>query len=414
MGRRWVLIIAGLAFFNLNAFAQIGVVVELPPTANVDAIAQHAGGAVVAAIPEANQFLLSVPAAPNNMSSVSDVRWMELNRAATVPSAPRPKYLRQSNRAPADWYKGQPSFTLINVQQALTYSSGSGVIIADINGRVDESHPALIGHLMAGYDFVRERPNGVTALDDSSASYLDDSSASYLDAVTAAYINDSSASYLDDSSASYLDGQNPAYSHGTLTAGIIAAVAPSAIIMPLRAFDDSGSSDTFTVARAIRYAVNHGAQVINMSFGTPNDTSVLQSAVAYALSQNVIVTASAGNDNTSIPQYPAGYSGVLTTAATNLQDVKASFSNYGTPVFVDAPGVNIISAFPGNLYGVVSGTSFSAPITAAAAALLLAEGANSADASIGAGAVNIDPKNPPYAGQLGHGRINVLKTVNPN
>jgi len=413
MVRRWMMLIAGLVIFSLNAFAQIGVVVQLPPTANIDAVAEHAGGAVVAVIPNANQFLLSVPAAPNHMPD-SDIRWMELNRAATVPSTPRPKYLRASNRAAADWYKGQPSLTLINIQQALTYSTGSGVIIADINGRVDQSHPALIGHLMAGYDFVRERPNGVTALNDSSASYLDDSSASYLDAATAAYLNDSSASYLDDSSASYLDGQNPAYSHGTLTAGIIAAVAPNAIIMPLRAFDDSGSSDTFTVARAIRYAVDHGAQVINMSFGTPDDTAVLRSAVAYALSRNVIVTASAGNDNTSIPQYPAGYSGVLTTASTNLQDLKAPFSNYGTPVFVDAPGVNIISAFPGNLYGIVNGTSFSAPITAAAAALVVAEGVTSAETRVGGGAVNIDPKNPPYAGQLGYGRINVLKAVNPN
>src|SRR5262245_17994846 len=272
MGRRWTFLLAGFAFFNLQAFAQIGMVVQLPPTANIDAIAEHAGGAIVDVIPEANQFLLSVPAVPNHLPD-NEIRWMELNRAALVPSAPHAKYLNPSNRGP-DWYKTQPSFKLINVQQALTYSTGSGVIVADINGRVDDSHPALIGHLMVGYDFVKGRPNNVSALDDSSASYLDDSSASYLDSATIAYLNDSSASYLDDSSASYLDGQNPAFSHGTLTAGIIAAIAPGAIIMPLRAFDENGSSNTFMIARAIRYAVDHGAQIINMSFGTSNDNAV--------------------------------------------------------------------------------------------------------------------------------------------
>src|SRR5262249_23331887 len=154
-----------------------------------------------------------------------------------------------------------------------------GVVVADINSQVDYSHPALVGHLTSGYDFVSDRPQNVTALDDSSASYLDDSSASYLDSVTITYLNDSSASYLDDSSASYLDSQNPAYSHGTLCAGIIAAIAPDAMIMPLRAFDDNGSSNTFMIAKAIRYAVNHGAQVINMSFGTLDDTRVLRSAI---------------------------------------------------------------------------------------------------------------------------------------
>src|SRR5262249_37350888 len=181
----------------------------------------------------------------------------------------------------------------------------------------------LAGHLTSGYDFVVGRPNGVAALNDSSASYLDDSSASYLDSTTAAYLNDSSASYLDDSSASYLDAQNPAYSHGTLTAAILATIAPNAIIMPLRAFDDNGSSNTFMVARAIRYAVRNGAQIINMSFGTLEDTAVLRTAVEFALANNVILTASAGNRNTSVAQYPAAYPGVLTTAATSLQDVKA-------------------------------------------------------------------------------------------
>jgi subtilisin family serine protease len=285
--------------------------------------------------------------------------------------------------------------------------------VADINSQLDYSHPALLGHLTSGYDFVTSKPGGATALNQSSASYLDQSSASYLDQSSASYLDQSSASYLDQSSASYLDGLNPAYSHGTLCAGIIAVVAPDAMVMPLRTFDDNGSADLFMIAKAIRYGVKQGAHVINMSFGTAIDSKAISSAVVYAQQRNVVLTASAGNNNTSTPQYPAAYSGVITTAATDLRDVKAPFSNYGKPVFVDAPGMNIISAFPGNLYGLVNGTSFSSPIVAGTAALLSSQNRAGVASRLAAGAINIDGTNPDYAGQLGYGRIDILKSVEP-
>ena len=400
-----------LALFNVQAFAQNGMVIQYPPNANVAAIAEHAGGAVVDCMPEANQCLLSVPATAH--LSDSEVNWKEWNQGTALPSSPHSGFLHVASTEAADWYKTQPPLVLINLGNAMTFSTGRGVVVADINSQVDYSHPALIGHLTSGNDFVVGRPSGVAALNDSSASYLDDSSASYLDLVSITYLNDSSASYLDDSSASYLDGRNPAYSHGTLTAGIIAAVAPDAMIMPLRAFDDNGSSNSFMIAKAIRYAVNHGAQVINMSFGSLTDCAVLRTAVRYALDRNVTLTASAGNNNSATPQYPAAYSGVITVAATNLLDVKASFSNYGTGIEVDAPGVNIISAVPGNLYGIVNGTSFSAPIIAGTAALLRAEGVTGVAARIAGGTINIDAKNLSFIGQLGSGRIDILKSVNP-
>src|SRR5438034_9168631 len=95
-----------------------------------------------------------------------------------------------------------------------------------------------------------------------------------------------------------------------------------------------------------------------MSFGATSSSKALQSAIQYAQQRGVILVASAGNDNTSSPQYPAAYSGVIKAAATDLLDHKAAFSNYGSYIIVDAPGVNIISTYPGGPYSIVYGTSF--------------------------------------------------------
>src|SRR6185369_2853863 len=184
----------------------------------------------------------------------------------------------------------QPSFQLMRAGQARTYSTGRGVIVADINSRVDYSHPALRGHLIAGYDFVTSRPGGSATLNQSSASFLDQSSASFLDQSSASFLDQSSASFLDRSSASFLDDDlktKPAMSHGTLTVGVIAAMAPDAMIMPVRAFDDDGEADLFILAKAIRYAADHGAQVINMSFGTLDKSKAIQNSVDYAKSKGV-------------------------------------------------------------------------------------------------------------------------------
>jgi len=157
--------------------------------------------------------------------------------------------------------------------------------------------------------------------------------------------------------------------------------------------------------------VSHGAQVINMSFGISGQAQTLKNAINQATAAGVILVASAGNENSNAPQYPAAYPGVISVAATSLTDTKTSFSNYGPSVFVSAPGVNIISAYPGGYYGLFSGTSFSAPMVAAEAALLRSLRTSGWTSSISAGVVNIDAVNPNYAGQLGAGRIDLFKAL---
>ena len=143
------------------------------------------------------------------------------------------------------------------------------------------------------------------------------------------------------------------------------------MIMPLHAFDDDGKSDLFTLAKAMCYAVDHGAQIINLNFDIDYRSLAVESAVQFAQNRNVLLVAPAGNIHTSQPQYPAALNGVISVAATDLSDIRASFSNYGSYVFAAAPGVGIISAYPGNYYGIASGTSLSAAAVAGTAALAI-------------------------------------------
>jgi len=415
-GRRILLVLVLL--FGLTAqagAASYPVIVQISPLSSITSIAAALGGSVVDTIPGANTYLLNVPLVPSaTVASLLGIQWMELNQGVTLPGFVQLGVLPLPRNAPADWYKSQPSMLLIRSGSALPYSTGRAVVVADINSRVDVGHRALIGHLTTGYDFVANKPTGTAALNQSSASFMDQSSASFMDQSSASFMDQSSASFVDQSSASFMDGVNPAYSHGTLCAGIIAVVAPDSMIMPLRVFDDQGSADLFNIAKAIRYAVQQGAQIINMSFGTLQNSQAIKSAINFALSNNIVLVASAGNSNTSAPQYPAAYSGVITAAATDLFDKKASFSNYGKSVYVDAPGVNIFSSYPGDYYSVVSGTSFSAPAIAGTAALIRSLRTSGVSNNIAAGAINIDSNNPNYGKQLGYGRIDVLRAVKPN
>jgi subtilisin family serine protease len=415
-GRRFLLVLILLFGLTIQAgAASTPLILQLGPLGSITSVVSALGGTLIDSIPGANTYLVNLPLVPTGtVASLLGIQWMEVNKGVALPSVPRPLVLSVPPNMPPDWYKYQPAMFLTRSRDALAYSTGRGVVIADLNSKVDVRHPALIGHLTSGYDFVASKPAAATALNQSSSSFVDQSSSSFMDQSSSSFMDQSSSSFVDQSSSSFMDGGNPAYSHGTLCAGIIAAVAPDGMIMPLRVFDDRGSADLFYIAKAIRYAVQNGAQVINMSLGTLEDSKAIKSAVDFAVKNNVALVASAGNNNTSAPQYPAAYPGVITTAATDLLDRKASFSNFGQSVYVDAPGVNIFSSYPGGYYSVASGTSFSAPIIAGTAALVRSLRATGVSNSIAGGALNIDSRNPNYVRQLGYGRIDVLRAVKPN
>ena len=428
--RKTFLILLILMMSRLTALAGSDyIVVEVRSSMRAAAVASAAGATVVDSIPGTPYYLVKIPSASalrGNPAVIST----ELNDAVSLRPAGGLGILKMGGAPAPQWYTGQPAMKLIRADKAQAMATGRGIVIADLNSRIDYGHPALRGHLTGGFDFVAERAargailnqssasfldqSSAAFLDQSSAAFLDQSSAAFLDQSTAAFLDQSTASFLDQSSASFLDAMNPAHGHGTFVAGLIAVVAPDAMIMPLRVFDDAGYADGFVIARAIHYAVQNGADVINMSFGMVSDMKVVKQAVAFAVQRGVTVVASAGNASTDVPQYPAAFNDVIGVAATDLTDRKADFSNYGRAVYVDAPGVSMISAYPGGYYAVASGTSFSAPLVAGEAALLKSAARfrnSSPEKAIARGAINIDSRNPDYARQLGFGRIDMVRAL---
>jgi len=168
--------------------------------------------------------------------------------------------------------------------------------------------------------------------------------------------------------------------HGTHVAGIIAATVNNGEgvaglswrgrIMPVKVLDSSGSGTTYSVAEGIIWATDHGADVINMSLGNYASAQFLHDAIRYAYDRGVVLVAASGNDNTDQPGYPAAYPEVFAVAATDAEDNKAPYSNYGDYIDAAAPGDAIASTYPGNQYAALSGTSMASPHAAALAALI--------------------------------------------
>ncbi len=231
------------------------------------------------------------------------------------------EYFLSSITAPVAWAGG---------------ASGQGMVVAIVDSGIDEQHPDLV-HQITG------------TADCTSGNCV----------------------------AGALSGS--IFWHGTHVAGIVAAarngvdltgVAPNARLLDVRVLDSTGSGDTASVAAGIAWAVAHGARVINLSLGGPDDDSALHAAIATATTKGVLVVAAAGNEYGSgdAPSYPAAYPEVLAVAATTSTGTHAPFSTTGGYVDIAAPGVGILSDVPGGQLGYADGTSMASPQVAAAAA----------------------------------------------
>ncbi|MGW2463485.1 type VII secretion-associated serine protease mycosin [Streptomyces argyrophyllae] len=256
---------------------------------------------------------------------------------------------------PSKPYAGRPwALQRVNLDELWARSTGKGVQVAVIDTGVDVKNPQLTKAVDAS--------KGKNLLPDKNRK----------------------GEKIDRGNKS---GTTDTVGHGTRVAGIIAArpakgtgfvgLAPDATIIPIKQNDAEGDGTADSLARAITYAVQAGADVINISQDTAEaldpKTSKLKDAVDYALNRKVVVVASAGNDglggNVKVT-YPASYEGVLAVAASDRNNERAAFSQSGDFVGVAAPGVDMISTVPGNGHCSDNGTSFSAPYVAGVAALL--------------------------------------------
>ncbi|MFN6471567.1 MAG: S8 family peptidase [Nostoc sp. SerVER01] len=249
--------------------------------------------------------------------------------------------------------------------------TGQGVVVAVVDTGVDYNHEDLRNNIWTNANEIAD--NGI---DDDGNGYVDDSY----------------GWNFSGNNNNTLDGNG----HGTHVSGTIAAennnygvtgIAYNAKIMPVKVLNDSGSGSYSSIAKGIRYAVDNGADVINLSLGGRYSNRTLESAIDYASSKGVVVVMAAGNDGDSSPDYPARYaskSGIAVGAVDRNNNI-ADFSNRsGTSEisYVTAPGVNVYSTVPNNQYDTYSGTSMAAPHVAGVVALMLSANSNLTDAQV--------------------------------
>jgi Subtilase family/Bacterial Ig domain len=273
-------------------------------------------------------------------------------------------------------YVTQPALNVIKLAEAHPLANGNGITVAVIDTGVDPHHPALQGALVPGYDFTRDLAGPASEwsdLDESIVTILDSATVSPADPSAPVPVNPSTVAMVDPATAAQVDvTQLPhAFGHGTMVAGLIHLVAPTAKIMPLKAFRADGSSNTFDIERAIYYAVDHGAKIINMSFSSVTTSAELTHAINYATMHGVICLGSAGNSGRRAVVFPAGYRNVMAVGSTTNADARSVFSNHGDHlVSLAAPGEALITLYPGARYAAVSGTSFSTALVAGGVGLL--------------------------------------------
>ncbi|MCW2938166.1 MAG: peptidase and in kexin sedolisin [Actinomycetia bacterium] len=240
----------------------------------------------------------------------------------------------------------------LNVQQAWNVTKGAGATVAVLDSGVDGSQQDLTGSVTTGPDFAAgANPAGIAP-----------------------------KRLHGTNMASIIAG----HGHGSGSADGIVGVAPEARLLAARVIlenDEPGfrifnSNARFddTIAKGIRWAVDHGADVINMSLGKSSPTKDDRQAVSYAISHGVVLVAAAGNDGTGKTyapySYPASFPGVISVAAVNSSHRHAGFSNRNSAVVVSAPGVQVVGAGPNDTYWVGDGTSPATAFVSGVAALV--------------------------------------------
>jgi subtilisin family serine protease len=304
----------------------------LAPGAEVSAIARRHGLSVVRELPG----LATLATAQERDLRLHEL-CLELAREPGVLFA-EPNFVARTALTPND-----PFFTLekgalhAGIERAWDVTTGDpSIIVAVLDTGVDLAHKELKDQLVSGWDFVN---NTNTPSDDNG--------------------------------------------HGTSVAGIIAAkgndgegtvgVAWGARVMPVKVADGDGNASVANVAAGLDWAVAHGARIVNLSLGTRVNSQALAAAIQRAIAANVLVVAAAGNDPVHVACYPAAYPGVLSVGSVSDTGELAYSTVVAPSVQVGAPGEDVVTTLPGDVYGFVSGSSAASAFASGVAALCLSK-----------------------------------------
>lgn len=213
-----------------------------------------------------------------------------------------------------------------------------------------------------------------------------------------------------------------ANSHGTSVASLIAGnhpnlrgVAPGADLISVRVADETGFSNSFLLAQGIIEAALNGAQIINISMGSDNDSPIVYDAVKFAIGKGAVILASSGNDGLSRSAFPGAYKEVISVGAVDALGQHLNFSNNDKGLAITAPGLQITAAFPGEMVTEFSGTSAAVAFPSGAIAAVMSQSSRSLNAQE---AVNILINTSNEAGtpgldmQYGNGILNVGRAIN--
>lgn len=311
-----------------------------------DAAIAQMGGQLVTWMHQINVAEISLPVQNGMVASAQPFMG---NEAVTFAEADLQVSATALQASDSSWLPNDPDFSdatmrygFDDVQALSAWNIMTGtpeIIIAVVDSGIRLDHPEFSGRLVAGYDFIDddEQPN-------------------------------------DESG------------HGTHVAGVIAAelnngqglagICPNCRLMPVRVLSDQNLGSWSQLAEGILFAVDNGAQIINLSLGSSISSETLSVAIEYAVGHGVVVIAAAGNYGSDKPFYPAAFEGVIAVGATTFDDKRWVKSDFGSYIDLTAPGDTIYSTYNqlDNMYGgytYMSGTSMAAPFVSGVAGLLL-------------------------------------------
>ena len=313
---------------------------------------------------------------------------------------------------------------LIKAQEAWDIATGENILIGIVDSGGDLDHPDIADKI---YVDPAEPLDGI---DNDGDGYIDNNRG--WDFVGADTLNVNDQNFKGDNDPnSYTSGFG---SHGTNVAGTavatlnngvgIAGVGYKAKVMFTKHTADNQSPNKGSLYlgySGLLYAATHGAKIINLSWGSPFRSEIVQQLINFiSLDLNCLIVSSAGNDGSENPFYPAAYNNVMSVASTTSSDAKSNFSNYGTTIDISAPGSSIQTTAYDNAYSSVSGTSFSSPIVAGAAALVWSKFPNytaiqvAEQLRVTADESFYSKNSTTVSKKLGKGRLDILSALTKN